>query len=172
MFEQNPKTLGRTTSSWTHRLSFGELLTFQKAKLLEIIAGGHIWLKFGHFTFYTKLLDDNINMSALIEEMSWFCRFLFVVFTMSREPLLTKFSCVDAPPLKKLPKKQEEVSDKKPFPHDRLPATRILILQITVTQDLKVVGEISARSKYILWSPIYILGLGVRITFPELEKWR
>ena len=105
MFEQNPKTLGRTTSSWTHRLSFGELLTFQKAKLLEIIAGGHIWLKFGHFTFYTKLLDDNINMSALIKEMSWFCRFLFVVFTMSREPLLTKFSCVDAPPLKKLPQK-------------------------------------------------------------------
>ena len=66
--------------------------------------GTHL-IKFGHFTFYTKLLDDNINMSALIEEMSWFCRFLFVVFTMSREPLLTKFSCVDAPPLKKLPKK-------------------------------------------------------------------
>ena len=65
MFEQNPKTLGRTTSSWTHRLSFGELLTFQKAKLLEIIAGGHIWLKFGHFTFYTKLLDDNINSCQL-----------------------------------------------------------------------------------------------------------
>ena len=114
MFEKNPKTLGRTTSSWTHRLSFGELLTFQKAKLLGIIAGqgiigNHYWgthlIKFGHFTFYTKLLDDNINMSALIKEMSWFCRFLFVVFTMSREPLLTKFSCVDAPPLKKLPKK-------------------------------------------------------------------
>ena len=71
MFEQNPKTLGRTTSSWTHRLSFGELLTFQKAKLLGFIAGGHIrhdimsgahLIKFGHFTFYTKLLDDNINI--------------------------------------------------------------------------------------------------------------
>ena len=83
--------------------------------------GTHL-IKFGHFTFYTKLLDDNINMSALIEEMSWFCRFLFVVFTMSREPLLTKFSCVDAPPSKNSPKKQEEVSDKKPFPRDRLPA--------------------------------------------------
>ena len=116
MFEQNPKTLGRTTSSWTHRLSFGELLTFQKAKLL---LQGDTFDQIWSFHFLHQVTGWQYQH---VSKMSWFCRFLFVVFTMSREPLLTKFSCVDAPPSKNSPKKQEEVSDKKPFPRDRLPA--------------------------------------------------